>query len=210
VGQRLRRLRRARHFRVGTVLAVVVAVLVGPFTLLSTSLGVASAGTPAASPRGKRPGVAALQAHTIKKTLPTKRPRSPYPDPPPNSGAGRRIVYCNSCQRVWLVENDDYVTLSYAVSGRRGVPKPGTYKVRRKVNPGYAKELRLPFFVGFAFGSTTDIGFHGIPLSPAGRPIQSDGQLGRPLSHGCVRENQTNARQLWDWAPMGTPVVVLP
>jgi lipoprotein-anchoring transpeptidase ErfK/SrfK len=111
---------------------------------------------------------------------------------------------------VWLVEDDDYVTLSYAVSGRRGVPKPGNYHVRRKVNPGYANTLRLPWFVGFAFGSTTDIGFHGIPLTPSGKPIESDSQLGRPLSHGCVRENQTNARQLWDWAPMGTPVVVLP
>ncbi|MFP5325947.1 MAG: cell wall-binding repeat-containing protein, partial [Acidimicrobiia bacterium] len=32
------------------------------------------------------------------------RPPSPYAPPPPNSGEGRRVVYSNSGQRVWLVE----------------------------------------------------------------------------------------------------------
>ena len=47
------------------------------------------------------------------------------PDAPEGSGEGRRIVYCISCQQVWLVEEDDWVYWSYPVSGRRAYPTPG-------------------------------------------------------------------------------------
>jgi len=109
------------------------------------------------------------------------------------------------------MEDDTYAFTSYLVSGRRYTPSPGTYSVFRKVENGYSKKdpsLRLPWFVGFTYGSTTDIGFHGIPLRPSGAPIQSDEQLGRPLSAGCVRQQQFTAKVLYDWAPIGTTVIV--
>ena len=113
----------------------------------------------------------------------------------------------------WLVSDGDWAEASYLVSGRRGTPNPGTYQVHRKLEVGYAKSnpsLRLPYFVGFAYGSTTDIGFHGIPLRSNGSPIESDAQLGQPLSHGCVRQNQAQAKLLYDWTPVGSTVVVTP
>lgn len=132
-----------------------------------------------------------------------------WPPPPLGSGAGRRIVYCNSCQRAWHV-NDDGSWYTFLVSGRRGVPNPAVYQVFRRVNPGGSGSLRLPFFVGFAHGSTTDIGFHGIPLRSDGSPIQSDAELGQYRSHGCVRQSQADAVRTWDFAPIGTTVVVIP
>jgi hypothetical protein len=148
-------------------------------------------------------------------TTSTTRPAvNPDTGPPPaNTGTGKRIVYCNFCQRVWLVDETDYVVAAYSVSGRRGTPRPGVYHVFRKLEMGRSKahpELRLPYFVGFAWGSTTDIGFHGIPLRPDGSQIESDAQLGQPLSSGCVRESQMMARALYEWTPEGTPVVVTP
>ena len=148
-------------------------------------------------------------------TTTTTRPAvNPDTGPPPaNTGAGKRIVYCNSCQKVWLVDETDYVVAMFAVSGRRGTPSPGTYHVFRKLEMGHSKahpDLRLPYFVGFAWGSTTDIGFHGIPLEPDGTPIESDAQLGQPLSSGCVRESQLMAKVVYDWTPEGTTVVVTP
>jgi hypothetical protein len=133
--------------------------------------------------------------------------------PPPSSGTGTRIVYCNSCQRVWLVDETDDVVATFPVSGRRYTPRPGTYHVFRKLEMGRSEahpDLRLPYFVGFAWGSTTDIGFHGIPLRSDGSPIESDAQLGQPLSSGCVRLNQVVAKVLYDWTPEGTTVVVTP
>ncbi len=79
----------------------------------------------------------------------------------------------------------------------------------KKIYPGRSGRLTLPHFVGFAHGNTTDIGFHGIPLYPSGRPIQSDEQLGTPLSHGCVRVAQDKAVEIWGFADYGTAVVVL-
>ena len=207
------RIERSRHLRVGASVAAGLVVLAGAILILASTFddGEAAAGTPSVSrPTRAKRNPALLLTHSLKKTVETKRPPSPYPDAPKNSGAGRRIVYCISCQQVWLVQDDDdYVFSSYRVSGRRGFPRTGTYKVIRRVNPGVHGTLRLPYFVGFTFGNTTDVGFHGIPLS-GGRQIQSDAQLGTYRSSGCVRENQTDARRLWDFAPMGTKVVVIP
>jgi hypothetical protein len=128
---------------------------------------------------------------------------------PAGSGFGRRIVYSNSMQRVWLVEDNGFASHSFPVSGKRGVPAPGTYHVFSKSNPSFAGSLRLPHMTRFAHGRSLAIGFHGIPLHPNGTPIQSDAELGQYRSHGCVRMNQDAATTLDAWAPIGTTVVVL-
>ncbi|MGZ4688630.1 MAG: L,D-transpeptidase [Acidimicrobiia bacterium] len=216
--RRVRRLQRARHYRVGIAVGACVALLVGAITVSTVTIGhdEASADTwvaAAAKTKTRTSGKATarrvvVRSHTSVKTAVTKAKVNEYPPPPANSGAGRRIVYCNSCQRVWLIESDGWIYVSYQVSGHRNYPRPGTYKVIRRTNPGYSHTLRLPYFVGFTYGNTTDVGFHGIPLRPNGTPIESDSQLGQFLSHGCVRENQYTAKVMWDWATMGTPVVV--
>jgi lipoprotein-anchoring transpeptidase ErfK/SrfK len=216
--RRERRLQRARHYRVGIAVVASVALLAGAITIFASTVDddQAAAGTSAAAPAEakaktkQRPTV--MRSHTVVKTAVTKIPPppvNPFPPAPESSGTGRRVVYCNHCQRVWLIEENGWVFASYTVSGRSNYPRNGTYHVIRKVNPGYAKTLRLPYFVGFTYGNTTDVGFHGIPLRPNGTPIQSESQLGTPLSHGCVRESQFTAKMLWDWAPMGTTVVVM-
>ena len=134
------------------------------------------------------------------------------PAVPAGSGSGRRIVYSNSMQRVWLVEQDETPSHTFLVSGRRGVPSPGTYHVFSKsvMSSAHGGDLRLPYMTRFAHGRTLSIGFHGIPLRRNGTPIQSDAELGEYRSAGCVRMNQSNIKTLFDWAPIGTTVVVLP
>ncbi len=233
--RRDRRLRRSRHVRIGVAVVAAVAVLAGGITVIATSsTGGELANTAAASPAGidrteravradvpdrsatpprkATVELAAIRAHTSIKTAVTKLPpprASKFPPIPADSGAGRRVVYCNSCQRVWLIEESGAVFASYTVSGRRNYPRNGTYHVFRRINPGWSHTLRLPYFVGFTYGNTTDVGFHGIPLEPSGTPIQSDSQLGTPRSHGCVRQSQWSAKLMWDWATMGTTVVVI-
>ena len=54
------------------------------------------------------------------------------------------------------------------------------------------------------------IGFHGIPIHVAdGTPYQTDAELGTRLSGGCQRQNNLDAKFLWDWANVGTTVVVV-
>jgi hypothetical protein len=126
---------------------------------------------------------------------------------PGNSGAGQRIVYRNGTQQVWVVDGANRVIDTYRVSGRLGVPRPGTYHVYQKQLSGRDNTgtLALPYFIVF----TGNIGFHAIPIDRYGRPVQSDAQLGQPLSHGCVRLRRDKAAFLWNWAGIGTTVVVV-
>jgi hypothetical protein len=119
--------------------------------------------------------------------------------------------------RVWTVEADGTVSKTHLVSGRRtwNQPLPGTYSVFSR--SGYTCSIKSPsicwrYMVRFAKGPGGDnIGFHEIPTNLAtGRRLQSDSQLGQALSSGCVRQSTSDAQYMWGWAPVGTPVVVLP
>jgi hypothetical protein len=138
---------------------------------------------------------------------PTTRPRGPQA--PAGTGSGRRIVYCNRCQRVWLVGADNVVERSYLVSGRAGVPRPGTYHVFSKSPSTVSGSVTMRYMTRFARGKSMSIGFHTIPRDRRGRPIQSLGQLGTFRSHGCVRQADADAIALWGFAPLGTTVVVV-
>ena len=131
---------------------------------------------------------------------------------PANSGAGRRIVYSVSQQQVWLVDDRPagHVARSYAVSGRRNMPRPGTYRVFSKSRHTTSGSVRMEYMVRFAHGSRLAIGFHSIPVNRNGRPIQTEAELGSFRSSGCVRQSLADAAALWDFAPVGTVVVVTP
>lgn len=140
--------------------------------------------------------------------FPRAQSQQAAPSPPPAPPAdGRRIEYSVSGQRVSLFEADGTQVSSYSVSGRRGIPRPGTYRVFSKSRVSRSGSLRLDHMVRFVPGKKA-IGFHAIPTRRDGRPIQSQGELGQFRSAGCVRQSPAHAAFLFNWAPIGTPVVV--
>lgn len=129
---------------------------------------------------------------------------------PPDSGAGRRAVFSQSRQRVWLVDADGTVQRTYLVSGSvTDNLQPGTYSVysRSEEAVGVDESGTMRWFVRFAHGPNAAIGFHDIPVK-AGKPLQTRRQLGTPQSHGCIRQKESDALAMWDFAQIGTPVVV--
>jgi lipoprotein-anchoring transpeptidase ErfK/SrfK len=66
----------------------------------------------------------------------------------------------------------------------------------------------MEYFVRFATGFSEPIGFHSVPRDNTGKLEQTKAQLGTPLSAGCVRQWKPDAIALWDFAPVGTTVVV--
>ena len=68
----------------------------------------------------------------------------------------------------------------------------------------------MTHMVRFAHGTRLSIGFHGIPRYANGQPMQTEAQLGTFRSSGCVRQADHKAEALYNWAPVGTTVVVLP
>ena len=133
------------------------------------------------------------------------------PPVPDDSGTGRRVVYSNADQRVWLVDEDATIVDSYLVSGKAGVPEPGTYEVYSRSEVAFAghDDITMRFMVRFAHGENLPIGFHSIPNDGSGAPLQAEEQLGEYHSAGCVRQSVHHAAFLYDWAVEGTAVVVL-
>jgi lipoprotein-anchoring transpeptidase ErfK/SrfK len=135
------------------------------------------------------------------------------PPVPANSGEGRRIVYSNRGQRVWVISRDGEVLRSFLVSGQPGQPKPGTYKVFSQSPRSYSfndPNTTFRFMTRFAKGKNGEnIGFHEIPRKN-GKALQTVEQLGTPLGAGCLRSATADAKFIYDWAKPGTVVVVLP
>ncbi len=129
---------------------------------------------------------------------------------PGDSGQGRRVVFSESRQRVWLVSGRQKVKRTYLVSGSVfDNLDPGSYEVysRSERAWGIDDSGSMKWFVRFARGQRAAIGFHDIPVAD-GQLVQTVAQLGTPQSHGCIRQRPADARALWRFAPLGTTVVV--
>lgn len=142
-------------------------------------------------------------------TLPRFTPDPDAPPAPPDSGTGRRVVYAMGQQRVWAIEVDGTIVKSHRVSGRIGNPRLGTYEVWSRDRWSGIGATSWEFMIRFAIGTNGgNIGFHSIPIKH-GKPLQSQSQLGQPLSAGCVRQARDDALWMWGWATIGTTVVVV-
>ena len=95
----------------------------------------------------------------------------------------RRIVFDQSDQRVWLVDDDETVERTYLVSGSLyDNLDPGTYSVysRSEQAWGIDDSGTMQYFVRFTEGDNgAAIGFHDIPIDD-GELVQTVDQLGTP------------------------------
>jgi len=153
---------------------------------------------------------AETQRKATVSTTPTASDAAAGNPLPADSGEGRRVVFSEGQQRVWLVGNGDRVQHTYLVSGSvYDNLDPGTYSVysRSEQAWGIDDSGSMKYFVRFAHGENASIGFHDIPIDD-GAPVQTVAELGTPLSHGCIRQRRADAKLLWAFAPLGTKVVV--
>lgn len=144
------------------------------------------------------------------KPTPTPTPREDL-SKPKDSGRGRRVIYSNPRQRVWIIDSRGNVAGTWLVSGRRSVPARGEYRVfsRSRHTRSMDYRYRMEYMVRFAHGRDAAIGFHSIPTDDNGREIQSESELGSYRSAGCVRQKRSDALKMWDFAQLDTKVVVV-
>ena len=87
---------------------------------------------------------------------------------PAGSGTGKRVVFSESRQRVWLVNGNEHVERTYLVSGSvYDNLDPGTFSVysRSQQAWGVDDSGSMKYFVRFTQGDTgAAIGFHDIPI----------------------------------------------
>lgn len=186
----------------------------------SVTLAVVLAAVGVLSPGGAEPAYADPEPSSSPALNWVTGPATVGPAPvvdtalPARSGTGRRVVFDRTRQRVWLVGvgpgGRDRVQRTYLVSGSlTDNLDAGRYTVwsRSRHAVGIDDSGTMEFMVRFARGERAAIGFHDIPVD-RGRRVQTRAHLGTPLSHGCVRQAAADARALWRFAPVGTPVVV--
>ena len=132
---------------------------------------------------------------------------------PVRSGTGRRIVYANRQQRVWVINEQNEVIRTFLVSGMLGQPGKGTFRVFSKSPTSYSPEfagVTFRFMTRFAIGRNGgNIGFHEIPIRNK-RPMQTVDELGAFKGSGCLRSSTQDAIFIYQWAKIGTKVVVVP
>jgi hypothetical protein len=138
------------------------------------------------------------------------------PDAPPlpaNSGSGKRVVYDRSGQRVWAVDKNERIIRSWLVAGSKyNNEVPGTHEVfsRSEVSTAWNGKAFLPRMIRWLKTDIGNIGFHGIPRHVEdGSRYMKDSELGQRLSGGCQRQADADAAFMWDFAQVGTTVVVL-
>jgi LysM repeat protein len=132
--------------------------------------------------------------------------------PPPAPVAARRVVVDKSEQRAYVYQNGELLWTFVVSTGMPGSETwSGTFQIRSKIPEAYAYNwaLRMPYWLGFYHTGYLENGFHALPIMSSGA-ILWDGYLGTPVSYGCVILSYPDATTLYNWAEIGTEVIVQP
>ncbi len=122
---------------------------------------------------------------------------------------GKAIVIDLSDQTLSYYEDGYRLGTSLTSTGKPGYATPaGEHAINAKSELAYSKTygLYMPYWMSFIGGR---YGIHELPYWPNGYREGED-HLGTAVSHGCVRLGIGPAQTLFEWAELGTPVIVQP
>lgn len=133
---------------------------------------------------------------------------------PTAAGSGKKIVISLSRQQLWLYEKGRVIAVHKISSGKWSTPTPtGAFRTYNKISVAYSKAYGLYMEWWMAFTPDGKNGLHALPfwkLKKSGKLYEGAAHIGTPVSHGCVRQTVADAKMVFDWAPIGTPVIVQP
>jgi LysM repeat protein len=136
-------------------------------------------------------------------------PRVAAPGSPP--WGEKKVEIDVSMQHMFIWEGDVLVR-HFAVS--TGISdfqtRRGTFHVKSKIPVAYSTvyDLYMPTWLGLYDVGTYENGIHALPTKGAtGRQLWA-GVLGSPVSFGCVVMSVEDSKWLFDWAEIGTLVVI--
>ncbi|MEM6529616.1 MAG: L,D-transpeptidase family protein, partial [Chloroflexota bacterium] len=135
--------------------------------------------------------------------------------------AEKRIVVNLEEQELWAYENDQLVFNWTISSGRSNAPtSPGIYQILNHDEVAYGSSFSLCddgtcgqwemyWFMGmYEVVPGLMNGFHGAVLLPNGAYLNG-GDVGYPSTFGCVMSTDDLARELFEWAEVGTVVEII-
>ena len=126
----------------------------------------------------------------------------------PQISNGKYIDISLEHQNLVIFEDGKALDAFLISSGRKGFNTPmGTFKIENKSPRAWSKTYSLWMPDWMAFLPTGQMGIHELPEWPGGYKEPAT-HLGTPVSHGCIRLGVGPAKQVYDWAEIGTPVVI--
>ncbi len=133
---------------------------------------------------------------------------TPAPAPAPQSSSNKRIVIDLSEQRMYVYQDGQLLWKWVVSTGMPGADTiPGNFSVLTKIPNAYAYTwgLQMPYWLGIYWAGSLQNGIHALPILPNGQLLW-EGYLGQRVSYGCIILSTENARTLYNWAEIGTPV----
>jgi LysM repeat protein len=127
----------------------------------------------------------------------------------------KRVVVSLSEQRTWVYENGQLKWEWPSSTGIDSSPTaPGVFQIQSHEPNAYAGnwDLWMPSFMGiYRPVPTSDFmnGFHGFPTRGNAQLLWT-GDLGHPVTYGCILLSSENAQLLYEWAEEGVVVEVRP
>lgn len=133
------------------------------------------------------------------------------PNPPPTSPGGAKSILIDiSEQHLYAYEGEGLVYSFVASTGSPGLDtRPGTYAVQNKIPNAYGGNwnIWMPNWLGIYWAGNLQNGIHSLPILPDGSRLWA-GYLGTPVSYGCIILGIDESQLLYDWAEVGTPVII--
>lgn len=126
------------------------------------------------------------------------------------TGVSKSIVVDISDQRAYVYENGQLIWTFVISSGMPGSETArGNFQIQNKIPNAYAStwDLQMPYWLGFYWSGPLQNGFHALPIMSNGVKLW-EGLLGSKASYGCIILSDQDARTLYEWADIGTPVTV--
>ena len=122
----------------------------------------------------------------------------------------KRIEVDVSEQRLTALNGEELVYSFVASTGKSGTPtRYGRFSIISKLPEAYGStwDIRMPYWMGIYWAGGSENGIHGLPILSSGQTLWS-GYLGQRASYGCVVLDTWAAKQLYDWAEIGTEIII--
>lgn len=146
---------------------------------------------------------------TLAIPSPDWQPPASYSYEPVTVGGPKKILVDISEQRMYVYEGDTLIWTFVASTGMGNSTRVGTFRVQSKIPNAYGAtwNIWMPYWLGIYWSGSLENGIHALPILPNGATLWA-GYLGTPISYGCVVLSTADAQTLYNWAEIGTPVII--
>ena len=142
-------------------------------------------------------------------------PPGGYISPPlPTPSGPKKVVVSLQQQRVFAYQGERQIYNFLVSTGKDNSTWIGSFTILDKLPYPYSTSwgFYMPYWLGIYHNpdnNNVENGFHALPITPAGDELWGSA-LGTPVSYGCIILSPYDAKTLYDWVEIGTPVLIYP